>query len=111
MLVDIALPEYSNDTSNIYLQGMKGYPNPKCRPDLIDGFAQFRLPLDEFYECGVYLLENKLTVGLNERKPHKSRVNVTILILWQFYCICLGQEGVLPQNYCGIGKGGGKSQR
>lgn len=66
MQVDIILPQDSdNDVPNIYLEGMKGYPNPKCKPVLTDKIAQFKLPLTDFYECGVTRVVNKLTVSKN----------------------------------------------
>lgn len=63
MQVQIILPEESGDVPNIYLEGMKGYPNPHCKPVLSDRIAQFKLPLADFYECGVTRVVNKLTVN------------------------------------------------
>lgn len=62
MQVDIVLPDESSDASNVYLEGMKGFPNQKCQPRLNDKIAQFKLPLVDFYECGVTRVVNKLTV-------------------------------------------------
>lgn len=60
MKVDIALPDGVVDVNNVYLEGMKGIPNPKCQPTIIGQVAQFNLPLvdlenskDTFFECGV----------------------------------------------------------
>lgn len=64
MVVDIALPQVSdsNDTPQIYLEGMKGYPNPKCLPNVSNKMAHFKLSLEDFYECGVTRVTNKITV-------------------------------------------------
>lgn len=66
MVVDIVLPQVSdsNDTLQIYLEGMKGYPNPKCLPNVLNNVAQFQLSLEDFYECGVTRVTNKITVML-----------------------------------------------
>lgn len=63
MKVDIALPDGGVDESNVYLEGMKGFPNPKCRPIITGLIAQFSLPLDDFYECGVTRVR-KYTVSI-----------------------------------------------
>ncbi|XP_062543919.1 uncharacterized protein LOC134211240 [Armigeres subalbatus] len=61
MRVNVVLP--SNDTSNIsvYLEGMKGYPDPKCKPIVKETLAEFRLSLSNVYECGVTRIVNKIT--------------------------------------------------
>lgn len=53
MNVDIALPDGDVDARNVYLEGMKGFPNPKCQPKISGQIAQFSLPLVDFFECGV----------------------------------------------------------
>lgn len=63
MQVHIILPQETDDVPNIYLEGMKGYPNPHCKPVLSEKIAQFKLPLTDFYECGVTRVVNKLTVN------------------------------------------------
>lgn len=65
MKVDIILSEENIDPSNVYLEGMKGYPNPKCQPTVKDHVAQFELPLRDFYECGVTRIVYKLNVSKN----------------------------------------------
>lgn len=62
MKVDIILSEDNIDSSNIYLDGMKGFPNPKCQPAIKDQVAQFQLPLRDFYECGVTRIVYNLNV-------------------------------------------------
>ncbi|XP_058838321.1 uncharacterized protein LOC131694005 [Topomyia yanbarensis] len=60
MRVHVALP--ANDSSTmIYLEGMKGYPEPKCKPTINDTLAEFQLSLSNVYECGVTRVVNKLT--------------------------------------------------
>lgn len=53
MKIDIALPDGGFDAQNVYLEGMKGFPNPKCQPSITGQFAQFNLPLGNFFDCGV----------------------------------------------------------
>lgn len=65
MKVDIILSEDNIDPSNIYLEGMKGYPNPKCQPTVKDHIAQFQLPLRDFYECGVTRIVYKMNVSVS----------------------------------------------
>lgn len=67
MKVDIVIPTVTgNDTiPQVYLEGMKGYPNPKCRPSVTANLAQFELSLIDFYECGITLLHNQITVTKN----------------------------------------------
>lgn len=62
MKVSIAVPENYQDSHQIYLEGMKGYPDPKCQPEIKDSLAQFSLSLKNIYECGVTRVVNKLTV-------------------------------------------------
>ncbi|XP_037043772.1 uncharacterized protein LOC119079810 [Bradysia coprophila] len=59
MKVDIILPSIPG--SLVYLEGMKGYPNPKCQPESTTELAQFKLSLKDFYECGVTRVVNKIT--------------------------------------------------
>ncbi|XP_055619042.1 uncharacterized protein LOC129764206 [Toxorhynchites rutilus septentrionalis] len=60
MRIHVALP--SNDSStSVYLQGMKGYPDPKCKPSIKDTLAEFQLSLIDVYECGVTRVVNKIT--------------------------------------------------
>lgn len=59
MRVNVALP--SNDTTGVYLEGMKGYPDPKCKPTIKDTLAEFQLSLMNIYECGVTRIVNKIT--------------------------------------------------
>lgn len=69
MRVEIGLPgETSNSTSDldrpqIYLEGLKGYPDVRCQPEINGALAVFRLSLSDFYECGVTRMVNQLTVG------------------------------------------------
>lgn len=63
MKVDIVLSEDNIKPSDVYLEGMKGYPNPKCQPTIKDHEAQFVLSLRDFYECGVTRIVYKLNVS------------------------------------------------
>lgn len=65
MRVEVVLPNLDDNTSRTetYLDGMKGYPNPKCQPDIKDGLAEFKLSLADIYECGVTRVVNKITVS------------------------------------------------
>lgn len=64
MKVDIAL-DSPKDVLNIYLEGLKGYPNPRCQPTIKDDVAQFQLPLRDFYECGVTRVVYKNNVSVH----------------------------------------------
>lgn len=73
MRVDIGLPEAdSKDPSapQIYLEGLKGYPDVRCQPQIDGSLAVFRLSLSDFYECGVTRMVNQLTVS--EDHPSSS---------------------------------------
>uniref|UniRef100_A0A1B0AXC6 ZP domain-containing protein n=1 Tax=Glossina palpalis gambiensis TaxID=67801 RepID=A0A1B0AXC6_9MUSC len=79
MRVEIGLPEINeHETSNsstntasnnqnfteepqIYLEGLKGYPDERCHPEINASLAIFRLSLSDFYECGVTRMVNQLT--------------------------------------------------
>lgn len=63
MKVDIVLSEDNISPSDVYLEGLKGYPNPRCQPTIKDRVAQFQLPLRDFYECGVTRVVYKLNVS------------------------------------------------
>lgn len=62
MKVDIVLPSIPGTL--VYLEGMKGYPNPKCQPESTTELAQFKLSLKDFYDCGVTRAVNKITVSI-----------------------------------------------
>lgn len=62
--MDIVLPDGGVDASNVYLEGMKGFPNPKCQPTINVPVAQFNLPLIDFFECGVTRVR-KWTVSIH----------------------------------------------
>ncbi|XP_053685396.1 uncharacterized protein LOC128734986 [Sabethes cyaneus] len=60
MRAHVVLPTNESKTA-VYLEGMKGYPDPKCKPTINDTLAQFDLSLANIYECGVTRVVNKLT--------------------------------------------------
>lgn len=68
MRVEVVLPNTENSDAQIYLDGMKGYPNPKCQPEVKDTLAEFKLSLTDIYECGVTRVVNKITVRQSVRK-------------------------------------------
>ncbi|XP_037941126.1 uncharacterized protein LOC119674074 [Teleopsis dalmanni] len=65
MRVEIGLPDISSNSNNekpqIYLEGLKGYPDERCQPEINGSLAEFRLSLSDFYECGVTRMVNQLT--------------------------------------------------
>jgi hypothetical protein len=68
MRVEVALPK-TNSAPQIYLDGMKGYPNQNCQPDIKDAsLAEFNLSLKDIYECGVTRVVNKITVSVQFSK-------------------------------------------
>ncbi|XP_017839057.1 uncharacterized protein LOC108597158 isoform X2 [Drosophila busckii] len=60
MQVDIGLPVES-EQPQIYLEGLKGYPDVRCQPEINGALAVFKLSLSDFYECGVTRMVNQLT--------------------------------------------------
>ncbi|XP_050095147.1 uncharacterized protein LOC126577516 [Anopheles aquasalis] len=61
MRVDIALPSSNVSNDRVYLEGMKGYPNPLCRPTIMENLATFELSLKNIYDCGVTRVINHIT--------------------------------------------------
>lgn len=90
MKVEIVLSEDNINPSNVYLEGMKGYPNPRCQSTIEDHIARFQLPLRDFYECGVTRIVYKLNVRFfknvycHDIVKFKYNDNVQISINWIF---------------------------
>lgn len=62
MQVDITLPgARSSPPPQLYLDGMKGYPDERCQPQISEGLAQFKLSLKDIYDCGTTRVVNKIT--------------------------------------------------
>lgn len=64
MRVEIGIPDSIDDNKTkpqIYLEGLKGYPDVRCQPTINGSLAEFRLSLKDFYECGVTRMIYKLT--------------------------------------------------
>ncbi|XP_030387236.1 uncharacterized protein LOC115633875 [Scaptodrosophila lebanonensis] len=62
MRVEIGIPTDSKqEQQQIYLEGLKGYPDVRCQPEINGALAIFRLSLSDFYECGVTRMVNQLT--------------------------------------------------
>lgn len=87
MKVSIVLPPLdkplttAEELSEVYLEGMKGYPNTKCQPEIVDNIAEFRLSLTDFYECGVTRIVNKLTVIISIQQYMSGQF---LLLLYTF---------------------------
>lgn len=86
MKVDIVLPSIPG--SLVYLEGMKGYPNPKCQPESTAELAQFKLSLKDFYDCGVTRVVNKMTVSWFDSESER--------LSEMFVLTLAGKESVLP---------------
>jgi len=56
--VDIVKHE---DVSDIYLQHLKDYPDPACKPEVVNSRATFNLKLSNIYQCMVTKVVNKNT--------------------------------------------------
>lgn len=74
----------NNEKPQIYLEGLKGYPDERCHPEINGSLAVFRLSLSDFYECGVTRMVNQLTVcklrhNNNNNKP-QIKQNIIIII-------------------------------
>uniref|UniRef100_A0A182WAL5 ZP domain-containing protein n=1 Tax=Anopheles minimus TaxID=112268 RepID=A0A182WAL5_9DIPT len=61
MRVDVALPSNNFSGDSVYLDGMKGYPDPKCKPTIRENLAVFELSLTNIYDCGVTRVINQIT--------------------------------------------------
>lgn len=61
-LMRIELP-MKPSTKAIYLQGLKDYPNPACKPqtDPVEATAVFQLNLTDFYQCAITRVINQIT--------------------------------------------------
>lgn len=59
----------NNEKPQIYLEGLKGYPDERCHPEINGSLAVFRLSLSDFYECGVTRMVNQLTVCKLHKTP------------------------------------------
>jgi len=49
------------DVSDIYLQHLKDYPDPACKPEIVHNRATFNLKLNNIYQCMVTKVLNKNT--------------------------------------------------
>lgn len=49
------------DVSDIYLQHLKDYPDPACKPEVVHSRATFNLKLNDIYQCMVTKVLNKNT--------------------------------------------------
>jgi len=56
--VDIVKQE---DITDIYLQHLKNYPDPTCKPEIVDRRVTFNLSLSDFYNCMITKVVNKHT--------------------------------------------------
>lgn len=56
--VDIVKQE---DITDIYLQHLKKYPDPTCKPEIVDRRVTFNLSLSDFYKCMITKVVNKNT--------------------------------------------------
>ncbi|XP_004526373.1 uncharacterized protein LOC101457133 [Ceratitis capitata] len=100
MQVEIQIPETTKDNpgnkSQIYLEGLKDYPNERCQPEISDQQAVFRLSLTDFYECGVTRMVNQLTGKkvyyhkiLIESSESKEVVSVKCITTEPFYNVLM----------------------
>jgi len=58
------------DVSDIYLQHLKDYPDPACKPEVVGSRATFNLDLDDIYQCMVTRVVDRST----GRKVYYHRV-------------------------------------
>jgi len=56
--VDIVKQE---DITDIYLQHLKNYPDPACKPEIVDRRITFNLSLSDFYNCMITRVVNRHT--------------------------------------------------
>jgi hypothetical protein len=70
MKISVVLPE--NEPSTVYLEGLNGYVNKKCEPQIENNLATFELSLEEFSDCGIIRVVNSIT----EKKTFYQKVVV-----------------------------------
>ncbi|KAK7862346.1 hypothetical protein R5R35_011573 [Gryllus longicercus] len=58
MAIEVPLPDSG---SSVYLQHLKSFSELACQPDIVDGVARFRLPLDNVFQCGITRVTNQQT--------------------------------------------------
>lgn len=101
----------NNESPQIYLEGLKGYPDERCHPEINGSLAIFRLSLTDFYECGVTRMVNQLTVCRTPQLVvytiirHGSWVLVFIFYHSKhffFIFVLAGQKSLLSQNHNSI---------
>ncbi|BES97934.1 Zona pellucida-like domain [Nesidiocoris tenuis] len=51
----------TDDVSAIYLEGLKYFPDPACKPVLVEHQAIFKLSLTDIFQCGVTRITNQAT--------------------------------------------------
>lgn len=91
MNIDIPLPSNNIETSDVYLDGMKGYPNPRCQSTINDQVASFRLPLKDFYECGVTRIVHKSNVSDIQFKINFFSIFINFFFSFVFFCLTSGR--------------------
>lgn len=67
MKILIALPDDTDSTTTVYLDGHFSKINKKCEPTMSDNLAVFELSLIDYYECGILRVVNKITVRLKSK--------------------------------------------
>lgn len=110
MRVNVALPSNDTSTTSVYLEGMKGYPEPKCKPTIKDTLAEFQLSLSNIYECGVTRVVNKITgkkvfyhrvIVEGDQEFGKEVINVKCITNGPLYNVTHGivKRDVLPAGF------------
>lgn len=63
-IMRIEIPVSLETTTRVYLQGLRDYPDPACRPrkDPTGALTIFELNLSDVYQCATTRVTNKLTV-------------------------------------------------
>lgn len=109
MQVDITLPDKSL-APQLYLDGMKGYPDPRCQPTITHGLAHFKLSLKDIYDCGVTRVVNKITgkrvfyhkiiiEGGDPSKHSKEIVSVKCIITGPMYNVTsITRHGIMRRD-------------
>ncbi|XP_059612891.1 uncharacterized protein LOC132259331 [Phlebotomus argentipes] len=106
MRVEISLPSAEQmQNPQVYLDGMKGYPDPRCQPQITESLAEFHLSLTDIYECGVTRIVNKITGKkvfyhkiIIEGKGSKEVVSVKCITTGPVYNVTARGHGIVRRD-------------
>ncbi|XP_046404031.1 uncharacterized protein LOC124169460 [Ischnura elegans] len=104
MTVELVRPE---DTTAIYLDQMRGFPDESCQPVLEEGKATFRLPLKDVFRCGVTRVYNSLTdtrvyhhkIVMESKNSHGGTSKEIVFVKCIIKGVTRSKRNVLPAGF------------